>query len=137
MNRQFLDTSFVIALVNDKDNYFSKAQELSPIYIKNLLITTDAVLLEIGNALSKDFRTEAAEIIEILRNSRKTEVVEIDSTLFDKGLTLYKAYKDKKWGLVDCISFVVMQEHDVSEALTSDKHFVQAGFRALMLESIN
>lgn len=136
MNRQFLDTSFVIALVNDKDNYFSKAQELLPGYIKNYLITTDAVLFEIGNALSKDFRIEAAEIIEILRNSHKTEVIEIGSLLFDKGLALYKKYSDKKWGLVDCISFVVMSEHEVGEALTSDKHFVQAGFRALMLDSM-
>lgn len=135
MNRQFLDTSFVIALVNDKDDYFSKAQELSPIYINDHLITTDAVLFEIGNALARDFRTEAVEIIEILRNSHKTEVVEIDSSLFDKGLTLYKKYKDKRWGLVDCISFVVMREREIGEALTSDKDFVQAGFRALMLDA--
>jgi len=55
MNRQFLDTSYVIALVNDKDSYFSKAQELLPSYVKNYLITTDAVLFEIGNALAKAF----------------------------------------------------------------------------------
>lgn len=137
MTRIFLDTSFIIALVNDKDTYFSKAQELSPIYIRNELITTDAILFEIGNALSKDFRTEAVEIIEVLRNSHKTEVVEIDANLFDKGIALYKKYKDKKWGLVDCISFVVMREREIGEALTSDKHFVQAGFRALLLDSVN
>ena len=93
MNRLFLDTSFIIALVNDKDFYFSKAQELSPSYIRNYLITTDAVLFEIGNALSKDFRTKAVEIIEVLRNSPKTEVVEIDANLFDKGIALYKYTK--------------------------------------------
>jgi len=52
-------------------------------------------------------------------------------------LELYKKFSDKKWGLVDCISFVVMRERGVNEALTSDKHFVQAGFRALMRDSIN
>lgn len=137
MNRVFLDTSFVIALVNDRDDYYEKAQELSPVYMRDYLVTTDAVLLEIGNSLAKDFRKEAIEIIRILRNSIKTEVIEIDADLFGKGINLYEKFQDKKWGLVDCISFVVMQERGISDALTSDKHFTQAGFRVLMLDAVN
>ena len=137
INRQFVDTSFVIALVNDRDVFFSKAHELLPAYIKNYLITTDAVLFEIGNALSRDFRKEAVDVIEILRSSPKTEIIEIDSGLFGRGLDLYKKYNDKKWGLVDCVSFVVMHDRGITDALTSDKHFVQAGFRAMMLDPLN
>jgi predicted nucleic acid-binding protein len=48
---------------------------------------------------------------------------------------LYKSHQDKAWGLVDCISFVVMREAGVNQALTFDQHFVQAGFQALMLET--
>ncbi len=137
MNRTFLDTSFVIALINDKDNYFLKAQELVPVYVRDYLVTTDAVLLEIGNALAKDFKKEACEAIKVLRTASKTEVVEIDSNLLDRGLELYEKFQDKKWGLVDCISFVVMTEREITAALTHDGHFQQAGFRALMRESVD
>lgn len=47
---------------------------------------------------------------------------------------MYSRHTDKTWGLVDCISFVAMQERGITEALTADRHFVQAGFRALLLE---
>ena len=136
-NKKFLDTSFTIALVNDKDQYHEKAQELSPLYMRDYLITTDAVLLEIGNALAKDFKNEALSIIKTLRNSNKTAVAEINSELFEKGLEIYETHADKSWGLVDCISFVVMKERNITDALTCDRHFVQAGFRALMLDSVN
>jgi predicted nucleic acid-binding protein len=39
---------------------------------------------------------------------------------------------DKDWSLTDCISFVVMENQDITEALTADRHFVQAGFTALL-----
>ncbi|MFM5956954.1 MAG: PIN domain-containing protein, partial [Dolichospermum sp.] len=40
--------------------------------------------------------------------------------------------EDKEWGLVDCISFIVMQDRGITDALTADTHFQQAGFRALL-----
>lgn len=137
VNKKFLDTSFTIALINDKDQYHEKAQEISLLYMRDYLITTDAVLLEIGNALAKDFKNQASAVIKTLRNSNKTEVVEVNQNLFEKGLELYEKYEDKDWGLVDCISFIVMREYHITDALTCDKHFVQAGFRALMLDSVN
>jgi uncharacterized protein len=59
----------------------------------------------------------------------------LDTTLLSGALTLYEARADKLWGLTDCISFVVMQRRGLTEALTSDRHFHQAGFRALLLEA--
>ena len=53
--------------------------------------------------------------------------------LFRKGFELYKSYKDKSWGLIDCISFVVMREMEITDVLTFDKHFEQAGFNALVI----
>ncbi len=137
MNKKFLDTSFTIALINDKDQYHGKAQEISPLYVRYYLVTTGAVLLEIGNAPAKDFRNEDSTVVRTLRNSSKTAVIEINSDLSERGLEIYETYADKSWGLVDCISFVVMKEQNITDALTCDKHFVQAGFRALMLDSVN
>jgi len=128
-NRIFVDTSFVIALINDRDQYFNQAQALSYRFENSQLLTTDAVLLEIGNALAKDFRKEAIEVIQVLRGGKNAEVIQIDQTTFEKGFGAYEKYKDKSWGLVDCISFTVMWERGVTEVLTFDKDFEQAGFR--------
>jgi predicted nucleic acid-binding protein len=61
------------------------------------------------------------------------KVVSVDTSLLNRGLELYQSRPDKDWGLTDCISFVVMREQNLIDALTADRHFVQAGFRALLL----
>ena len=127
-NKIFVDTSFVLALINERDQYHDQAEHLSHKFENSSLITTDAVLLEIGNALAKDFREEAVAVIKALRSSKRSEVIETGGGLFEKGLEFYEEYSDKTWGLVDCISFVVMQENGVTEALTFDGDFTQAGF---------
>ncbi len=45
---------------------------------------------------------------------------------------MFAQRRDKDWGLVDCLSFVTMQDYRISDSLTTDEHFEQAGFRALM-----
>src|ERR1043165_8777410 len=130
-DRIFLDTSFVIALINEKDQYRNQAEALSLRFANSALLTTSAVLLEIGNALAKDFRAEALSIIKVLSHSSRVEVIEIDSDLMEKGLAVYEKYSEKRWGLVDCISFVVMRETNITQVLTFDKDFEQAGFTVL------
>jgi predicted nucleic acid-binding protein len=127
-NKLFVDTSFIIALINEKDQYHNQAEALSFKFENSLLMTTGAVLLEIGNALAQDFREEAVRVIKVLRHSKRVEVAEVDETLSEKGLAVYATYADKTWGLVDCISFVVMWEAGLIEALTFDEDFAQAGF---------
>jgi predicted nucleic acid-binding protein len=96
---------------------------------------TDAVLLEIGNALARIYKQEAVAIIEQFLAADEVEVAHLTPRLFTQGFALYKSHQDKAWGLVDCISFMVMREAGVTQALTFDQHFVQAGFQALMRES--
>ena len=98
-------------------------------------LATDAVLLEIGNALAKKYRQEAVEVITHLLTSEDVEVVRLTPALFDESFALYKSHQDKEWGLIDCVSFVVMRQNEIQDALTFDHHFVQAGFRALMREA--
>src|SRR5947209_9578170 len=109
-SRISVDTSFVLALINERDQCHDQAEDLSKRFENSPLITTDAVLLEIGNAMAKDFREEAIAIIKVLRSSTRVEVSKIDKRLFEKGLEVYEKYSDKTWGLVDCISFAVMRE---------------------------
>lgn len=99
------------------------------------LLVTDAVLLEIGNALARDYKQESIKIIQQFFSSEEIEIVHLTPKLFNQAFELYKKYEDKAWGLVDCISFIVMQELHITQALTFDQHFIQAGFQALMRNS--
>lgn len=58
--------------------------------------------------------------------------VEMLDDLFWRGFHLFESRPDKHWSLTDCTSFVIMEEHGMTEALTADHHFQQAGFTALL-----
>lgn len=131
-NPVFVDTLFVVALINRRDQYHIQATTLAEKFDGYPLLITHAVLLEIGNALARGFKREAAEIIEHFLTSGEVEVVNITPELFEEAFTLYRSYSDKEWGLVDCISFVVMRRAGITQALTFDCHFAQAGFQVLM-----
>lgn len=135
MNRIFIDTSFVVALVNEKDQHHNRAAELADLFDGYPLITTDAVLLEVGNALARNFKEQASEIIENFLTSGEVEIVNLDIALFQEAFELYRTHKDKTWDMTDCISFIAMRERGIVDALTNDKDFQQAGFNALMRES--
>ena len=135
LSRIFVDTGFVIAVINQRDQYHQQASELANRFEGYPLLVTDGVLLEIGNALVRNYKKEAIEIIEQFFDSDEVEVVRLTPQLFDQAFSLYKMYEDKEWGLVDCISFAVMRAVGVSQALTFDRHFVQAGFQVLMRET--
>lgn len=132
-----IDTAFVVALTNRGDEDHEKSLELAAKYNGKPLIITDAVLLEIGNTLSRRFKEQAIATTEVFFESPEVEIARLDENLFNKAFALYKSHVDKSWGLVDCISFVVMRERNMTDALTSDKHFVQAGFRALPIDLEN
>jgi len=126
--RVFVDTAYVLALVNERDQYHDRAQELADLFEGQQLLITDAILLEIGNALARGFKEQAIEIIGRFIESEEVEIVRHTAEVFDKAFALYKKYQDKEWSLVDCISFVVMRERGIKTALTFDNHFQQAGF---------
>ena len=134
-NKVFIDTLFVVALINQHDVYHDKATKLADEYEGVSLLTTDVVLLEIGNALARNFKEQAVEVIDDFLASGEVEIVRLDPQLFDRAYSLYRQYRDKEWGLVDCVSFIVMREAGVTSGLTFDQHFVQAGFQALLRDS--
>ena len=133
----FLDTAYVYALVNTRDQWHTQAvlwqrrleDERRPI------VTTQLILVEIADGLAAvKFRAHAVQILNTLQSNRFVEVVPFGSQLLSDALDLYGQRRDNDWGLTDCASFVVMRERGLHEALTVDEHFQQAGFRALLLE---
>ena len=134
-NEVFLDTGFTIALSVESDEHHERAVELAEQLEaeKTRLVTTRAILLETGNALSKErYRQAAVALLDALEEDSSVEIVPLSEELFAKAFELFRNRPDKEWGLVDCVSFIVMRERELTEALTPDKHYEQAGFRALL-----
>ena len=67
-----------------------------------------------------------------LRNDPTVKIVPSSNELFAAGVELYATRSDKEWSLTDCISFVVMEREGLTDALTGDRHFEQAGFKVLL-----
>ena len=131
----FVDTSHVLALLNASDQRHAAAIAWQQHLRKHRrpLVTTEFVLTEIADGLaSVRFRSRAESIIRSMRADQKISIVPVTSELFEKGMALYCTRADKDWGLTDCTSFIVMSELGLSDALTSDDHFRQAGFRVLL-----
>lgn len=133
----FLDTAYVYALINTRDQWHESAtlwqQKIAG--EGRTLLTTELILFEIADGLAKiNFRQRAIQVIDVLRANSLVEIVPAPTELLNGALDLYRQRNDKSWGLTDCASFVVMRERGLLEALTPDDHYRQAGFRALMLE---
>jgi uncharacterized protein len=137
MTEVLLDTSFAIALAAKGDHHFEKARELSLELRqgRTKMVTTRAVMLEIGNALAGPRHRQAAiRLLTAMAADPLVEIVPLTESLYERGWELYRHRLDKKWSLVDCTSFVLMEDRGILEALTTDEHFDQAGFRALLRE---
>ena len=131
----FVDASGWIALVNANDTLHLQSVRLFEQRLNEGrgFVTSSVVLLEVGNWLSPvPLRRLASGLVERIEHSARIEVVELTPELCGKGWQLYRERPDKDWGVIDCISFTIMQERNIIEALTGDRHFQQAGFVALL-----
>jgi len=119
--------------MNPRDNYHERARGIAPQIAGCRFWTTDLVLVEVANALrAQRLRQHAADYLRIVAQSSDTTIIRLTPELFDRALTLYEERIDKRWSLTDCLSFVIMQDHNISEALTGDRDFTQAGFSSLL-----
>jgi hypothetical protein len=135
-NEVFLDTSYIIALSSLRDQHNQHAVKIANQLKKDKtrLVTTQAVILEIGNALAKQrYRNFVIELISSLELDPNVEIISLSEDLYKRAFQLYKDRLDKEWGLTDCISFIIMQDRSLVKVLTADEHFQQAGFQALLL----
>jgi predicted nucleic acid-binding protein len=135
MSRVFVDTSYLLALVNQRDVHHAQAMTLRELYPRDL-VTTEYIMLEVLDALVVgDQRNIAMEIVNVIRADRGITLVAANTARLDQGLKIFAQHKDKDWGITDCISFAVMREGGITAALTADHHFKQAGFQALLLSA--
>jgi hypothetical protein len=130
----FADTSYYLGLLNNDDQWHEGVMRFTQGF-DGEMVTTAWVLTELANAMSHpDNRGVCVGFFEDLRSDPRVMIVGASQALFDQGFDLYAHRLDKSWSLTDCISFVVMQQQGLTEALTGDRHFEQAGFKALLAQ---
>lgn len=132
MTPVFADTSYYLALLSPRDQHHDAAVRLGGA-LRRPVVLTEFILLELANTFSADdARDRLVEFWKHLRSDRFVTIVAASSELIDRGFDLFARRQDKRWSLTDCISFVVMKERGLTEALTADRHFEQAGFSILL-----
>jgi predicted nucleic acid-binding protein len=128
----FLDTFGLIALWNDSDQWHSPAQHAYEILRKSRadLVTTRYVLLECGNTIARtDLRAEVTRLrIKLSQQHRLIDPTEDD---WNHAWSAFDHGKRGDAGIVDLVSFAVMQRLGIRKALTNDRHFNAAGFETL------
>lgn len=131
----FADAAFWIALLNPRDNLHKKASDIFVGLGPHRLVTSEMVLSEVFNGLAdkgENIRKAVVELERSLRQRADVHVVPQTSIAFRDAAIRYASRSDQQWGLTDCASFIQMEQDGISEALTHDHHFEQAGFRALL-----
>jgi hypothetical protein len=132
MSAYFADTFFFLALVSETDESHGRAQAMVQ-SLTGRLYTTMFVLTEVGDALAAPTRRgRFVPLLDFLRSNSLVTITPLDQAVFDRGTALFDQRRDKSWSLTDCISFVVMQDFGLRDALTADHHFEQAGFNILL-----
>ena len=127
----FADTFYFVALLNRTDQYHRRAIGFDR--GNRGLLTTEWVLIEVADLLAKGkTRPYVMPLIRDLQESGDCEIVAFSGDILERAQSLYDQHRDKEWTLTDCTSFLVMREHGITEALTGDRHFEQAGFTALL-----
>ena len=131
----FVDTAFFVGLIDPRDAYADQAHAVADNFgaIQIPLVTTTAVLIEVGNYFARSpHRAQAIKVIESVRASPMWEVVELTHDLIARAEQRYRRFADKNWSLTDCISMEAMADRRIRQVATTDRGFEQAGFDVLM-----
>ncbi len=128
----FADTSYFEALLSTRDEHNAAAVAASRGPWTEI-VTAEFILVELGAALSKaGDRADFLAIDRMVRTRPDVTLIPATPHLFERGRDLFAARPDKAWSLTDCTSFTVMADLAIKDALTTDHHFAQAGFRVLI-----
>ena len=132
MKKVFGDTFYFLALLDSRESRHSLALAASR-DARMQLVTTEWVLTEFADAYHHpNDRADFVALYRALASDPRVQIIAADTRLFQRAIDLYENRPDKDWSLTDCISFVVMQDEGIQDALTGDRHFEQAGFHSLL-----
>jgi predicted nucleic acid-binding protein len=138
VRRIFLDTNHLTAAFNEDDDLHATAtarvaelrNDASIRYVTLLPNLTE--FLAYASSSGPGTRARAAVLVDRIRSSSGTDVLDGDRALFDEGLALYRGRLDKSYSHVDCMAMIVCQRMQISEVLTGDRDFQREGLTILL-----
>ena len=132
MTTVFADTFYFLALLDSREERHLQAAEFSR-DLQLRIVITELVFAEFGDAYCHpNDRADFVSLYRSLLNHPRVKIIPADTRLFQRGVDFFEQRQDKEWSSTDCLSFVAMRDEGISQALTGDKHFEQAGFTALL-----
>ena len=132
-----LDTSGLYALIDRKDAHHATARRKTEVLVRSgrTFIVTDFIVSETATLAKVRSGAHAAlRVLDLVEQSVTIRIERIDSERFDATKAYFRRHIDHGYSFTDCSSFVIMRERRMREALTTDAHFVEAGFVALLAE---
>ncbi len=135
MRKAFADTLYWIAIVRPGDPYTRSAKEARQALGPCRLVTTDEVLCEFLTAFSKGgpiLRKKAVKTVKKILTNPVVEVVEQSRNSFLRALERFENRCDKDYSLTDCSSMNTMDDEQIADVLTNDRHFKQEGYHVLI-----
>ena len=128
----FIDTSGLMCLFDARDNRHSSA--VAYFDSTTTRLTHSYVLAEfVALAIARRAPLSAAlRFVKAFSSSSEVEVISVSRDAHERGMQLLFARTDKAWSLCDAVSFVLMGDRAIEDALTTDRHFDQAGFVRLL-----
>ena len=136
MKRLFVDTGGWYACADEADTVHALARTARDEWLESggLLVTTDYVLDETLTLLRARLGLAATESWwHQIETASRLRWEWINMVRVEKAREIFFRHRDKSYSFTDCTSFVVMKELRLKQALTTDKHFVQAGFQVVPL----
>lgn len=131
----FADTSALYALIDRRDAWHERTRAAVELVVKagRLILTTDYVVAETLNLANvRGGNLVATRVLDLIEQSAGVRLEWIGTDRFTRTAAFFRKHADHGYSFTDCSSFVVMREERLSDVLTTDSHFVEAGFRSLL-----
>jgi uncharacterized protein len=128
-----LDTSGLLCFLHQDELHHAAAVEYLT-QAKGILLTHNYILAElVALALVRRLpRSIVLSYLQELQTNPKVEIVWVDELLHQAAMNLLQTRQDKSYSLCDAVSFVLMRQRGITDALTTDKHFEQEGLQRLL-----
>lgn len=134
----FIDTGGFYSMLVSRDRMHRRFRDFMTQAIRGRrkFVTTDYVLDETATLLrARGFDRLTLDLFESVESSLAIRIEWTTPDRFRETRAFFTQHADKAWSFTDCLSFVVMRELGLREALSSDDHFRQAGFTLLLHDS--
>ena len=136
-NSLFIDTSgwASIIVLTEQHHVIATQHFRQAILTQQSILTSNYIITELVALLQSPLRLPRSAIfaqVDIIRNNALVQQIHLTSELDQAAWELCKQRLDKTWSLVDCSSFILMQQLKIQTALTTDHHFEQVGFTRLL-----